>query len=1244
MMRIPNAAQLPARARRARMRRWVRCCQWASLLCAASPALAQTGGYGLPVPQGAVTIANHLHRGSNTLAEVLPNVPPGTRVFKFDPGAGGYQFQEFNPPMGGWVPNPLTTLAPGEGAWILSPFPHTLNFMGTNLPPPARPRLPAGQYFVSSPTPQPAGFEELLGFPPMPGDRVIQYNGNYPSVPQPPNQASSIHTFGPSGWDSEPIVPLGKAVFVDLAPAPTNSPPQLEPIFTQVLHAGVSLQVPVSATDTDSPPNQLTFDLEPGAPPGMTIDPGTGFLLWQTTAAEAGQVFSATVRVTDNGSPPLSSTRSFDIVVDSLPEFLGIRQEPPQVILNWSAIPGTTYRLLSATNLAGPWFDPLPDIVATNTVMTFAENVTTTLQEYFYRVTTVPTVPTTTTNPWSWGYCLLPRGVLGGPGIQVANVAPAAGTTTNSANDAIPFIVTASDLDKVVHLCVCIQPRTLCVKGQIIDRLDTLNYRWSLLTGGGELSSDGPATLYRPLSLTNGESRTITLKVEITDSRHNDVMAKVNYSLELLRLGDCSYRRTVTVTPETDPGAPVAVPEVCDCVPVEPEWIVTPVLSGSADPPLLVCAGERAILRAKGKDSDILKLACTSSSCGAPSATLALADEVNYLWSAAQGTFPDYGGAPVSNSGDTSVIYKAPDAGGDDTVTVVIKDSGSPSPDGPRTNTIAIKAVKVDLQMAGVLEASEECPGGLLGLNDDDDDENTVADNSDTAITGTAEQRAKDISDMAQLTLKQLVPADVPDGRVYVKKLSGDGNVRLFKQSDNSHVHTTSGATSSTSDGQAAALCTALKAGDEIYLMEGVSFGDLVLGLEYTDGKVHCLDTVSIKVIKVTFSRAETEDVAGNAYGFEELDTPGDFSDDHVSVRNGSNTFVRVTIAGTTNYSHVYLVSGDAGKVTVAPSQATNASFLMNVTGQANKGATKIQARGYLTSGTVCAEMNANSYKEIAVSGKLIRAFKTGDEAGTIAPDLAIADVEAKAGEYLKYPVVKYAISSKTTKGIAFDKNGNGKVDFYNDGSNPEISQIYTDLAAAAVHYSDSVLLKDPFPDTWRIAAPVAAGDTNVTLTGGAGGLDTTDSFSIGSPTGGGAESFRIKGVSGQVITIDTDPGTPGNQGFASAHPKGADDATSHAVTSSLNVVGLSSNIGADRPALLVGSTVTNVAQLAAHEQMHGQGLADVNLVGNVMHYTAEDVEAKKPFRFKELVQVVTGTPNPKPGSPKDNQWEIPTR
>src|SRR5882672_5247856 len=111
-MRILNSVRTQTHSRVDRTRRWSASLQLAAACFGTCASLGQTGSYSLPVPQGATTIANHLYRGSNTIAEVLPNVPPGTRVFKFDAGSGGYYFQEFNPPMGGWVPNPLESLRP----------------------------------------------------------------------------------------------------------------------------------------------------------------------------------------------------------------------------------------------------------------------------------------------------------------------------------------------------------------------------------------------------------------------------------------------------------------------------------------------------------------------------------------------------------------------------------------------------------------------------------------------------------------------------------------------------------------------------------------------------------------------------------------------------------------------------------------------------------------------------------------------------------------------------------------------------------------------------------------------------------------------------------------------------------------------------------------------------------------------------------------------------------------------------
>jgi len=97
-------------------------------------------------------------------------------------------------------------------------------------------------------------------------------------------------------------------------PAPTNSPPVLSPIGNQSVALGGSLAVAVSATDPDA--NQtLTYSLNPGAPNGAAINAGSGLFTFTPGAGVLAGGYPVTVTVTDNGTPPLSDSKSFTVTV-----------------------------------------------------------------------------------------------------------------------------------------------------------------------------------------------------------------------------------------------------------------------------------------------------------------------------------------------------------------------------------------------------------------------------------------------------------------------------------------------------------------------------------------------------------------------------------------------------------------------------------------------------------------------------------------------------------------------------------------------------------------------------------------------------------------------------------------------------------------------------------------------------------------------------------------------------------------
>jgi murein DD-endopeptidase MepM/ murein hydrolase activator NlpD len=66
---------------------------------------------------------------------------------------------------------------------------------------------------------------------------------------------------------------------------------------------------------TQTLPNALTYSLDAGAPAGATINSNSGVFAWTAPSVSSPTTNTITVRVTDNGSPALNDTETFQIVV-----------------------------------------------------------------------------------------------------------------------------------------------------------------------------------------------------------------------------------------------------------------------------------------------------------------------------------------------------------------------------------------------------------------------------------------------------------------------------------------------------------------------------------------------------------------------------------------------------------------------------------------------------------------------------------------------------------------------------------------------------------------------------------------------------------------------------------------------------------------------------------------------------------------------------------------------------------------
>ncbi|MCW5558555.1 MAG: hypothetical protein KIT22_12080, partial [Verrucomicrobiae bacterium] len=94
---------------------------------------------------------------------------------------------------------------------------------------------------------------------------------------------------------------------------PVNTPPDFPTIPNMAANEGVPWQLLVTATDDETPAGSLVYSLVEG-PEGLTVSP-FGLIRWTPTEEQGPQFYTVRVAVTDNGSPPESTTNSFQLQV-----------------------------------------------------------------------------------------------------------------------------------------------------------------------------------------------------------------------------------------------------------------------------------------------------------------------------------------------------------------------------------------------------------------------------------------------------------------------------------------------------------------------------------------------------------------------------------------------------------------------------------------------------------------------------------------------------------------------------------------------------------------------------------------------------------------------------------------------------------------------------------------------------------------------------------------------------------------
>ena len=168
---------------------------------------------------------------------------------------------------------------------------------------------------------------------------------------------------------------------------PANSPPVITPIPDFAVMDGQLVSLTVAVTDPDVPAQRMTYGLESGAPGGAVLNPDSGLFAWRPTPTQAPGVYSITVRVTDDGTPPLSATASFTVRVARRPEVIAIVPAGEHgCAFTFATVPNRVYRVEFKDALEEPEWRPFgPEVVATGESLTVLDEAGGPLQR-FYRI------------------------------------------------------------------------------------------------------------------------------------------------------------------------------------------------------------------------------------------------------------------------------------------------------------------------------------------------------------------------------------------------------------------------------------------------------------------------------------------------------------------------------------------------------------------------------------------------------------------------------------------------------------------------------------------------------------------------------------------------------------------------------------------------------------------------------------------------------------------------------------------
>lgn len=273
--------------------------------------------------------------------------------------------------------------------------------------------------------------------------------------------------------------------------------------------------------------------------------------------------------------------------------------------------------------------------------------------------------------------------------------------------------------------------------------------------------------------------------------------------------------------------------------------------------------------------------------------------------------------------------------------------------------------------------------------------------------------------------------------------------------------------------------------------------------------------SISVTVVKVVFGPA-----AAQLYGYDDFDTPRNLSDDHLSVKSNSDTFVSVTIEGGALGTDFNFETDDAGVCTADPGPGA-ATFDLRIRAKSwQKKSTVLRAKVKCPSNEVFAEISVHVYTEKVVKVLVAKVADSNSAATTLNfPTADYAAHQTVANAKLKEAVVKYEISNfdpgNSVTNIPFDVDSDGAFSFdINAGGGMEF-----DLINRAVVVTDPdqvrVVIVRNMKSFYYVDRAVRRGATSISLRG-------RNVFKAIMKLGSGAtmETVEVTGNSGNIAHL----------------------------------------------------------------------------------------------------------------------------